>query len=137
VIKSNKNYKPTVFFSLLIVGWIMGLFVESSQPSLPLLGAVEGLDKAAHFLAFGVLGLLVYGLSFTLTPKTAIPLFSMPLLIAILSGIIEESYQMFVPGRTASLLDLLADVCGAACAIVLANCITFVIRVNKQTSAKR
>jgi len=32
----------------------------------------------------------------------------MPLLIVTLSGIIEESYQMLVPARAASLLDLLA-----------------------------
>ena len=132
---SNSNPKPIIFLSLLISGWITTLLIESSQPPLPLLGEVYGLDKVAHFLAFSVLGLLVCALSFKLTPRPAIPLFSMPLLIVTLSGIIEESYQMLVPARAASLLDLLADICGALFAIILANRVAHLIRANKQISS--
>ena len=133
--KSNSNPKPIIFLSLLISGWITTLLIESSQPPLPLLGEVYGLDKVAHFLAFSALGLLVCALSFKLTPRPAIPLFSMPLLIVTLSGIIEESYQMLVPARAASLLDLLADICGALFAIILANRVAHLIRANKQISS--
>jgi VanZ family protein len=128
--ESNSNYKLTILLSLFIVGWIAGLLIESSQPSLQILGEVQGLDKVAHFLAFSGLGLLVCALSFNLCPRAAIPLFSMPLLFVTLSGIIEESYQLFVPGRAADLLDLLADFCGAACAIILANRVALLIRAN-------
>jgi VanZ family protein len=123
------NYRwQTAFLSLLIVGFFATLLVESSQPPLPLLGKWEGLDKVAHFLAFSVLGLLACALSFKLNPKLSIPLFSMPFLIVTLSGVIEESYQMFVPGRAASILDLLADVLGAICAILIANRLALLIR---------
>ena len=132
VIKQNSNYKTTFLLSLLIVGLIMGLFIESSQPPLPLFEEVKGLDKAAHFLAFSVLGLLVCSLSFSLSPKPTIPLLSMPLLIVTLSGAIEEGYQIFIPGRSASLLDLLADICGAACAIILANRAAILMRDNNR-----
>ncbi len=118
---SISNRKITILLSLLIAGCIAMLLIESSQPPLPLLGEVQGLDKVAHFLAFSVLGLLVCALSFKLRPRPAIPLFSIPLLIVTLSGIIEESYQMFIPGRAADLLDLLADILGALFAIILAN----------------
>ena len=128
--KSTSNRKQTILLSLLIVGWITALLIESSQPPLPILGEVQGLDKVAHFLAFSGLGLLVCALSFKLTPRPVIPLFSMPLLIVILFGIIEESYQMLVPGRAASLLDLLADICGALFAIILANRAALLIRAN-------
>jgi hypothetical protein len=134
--KSNNNYKPIVILNLLIVGWIAGLLIESSQPPLALLGQVQGLDKVAHFLAFSGLGLLVCALSFKLSPKLTIPLFSMPLLIVTLSGIIEESYQIYIPGRAASLLDLLADVCGAVCAVLLANRVAYIIRANNGISAE-
>ena len=97
---------------------------------------MQGLDKVAHFLAFFGLGLLVCALSFKLTPRPVIPLFSMPLLIVILSGIIEESYQMLVPGRAASLLDLLADICGALFAIILANRAALLIRANNHQIAQ-
>ena len=119
--KSNSNHKPTILLGLLIVGWIAALLIESSGPPLPILGEVQGLDKLAHFLAFSCLGLLVCALSFKLSPRPAIPLFSIPLLIVTLFGIIEESYQMLIPGRASELLDLLADVCGALFAIILAN----------------
>jgi len=135
MITSNSNLKPIILISLLILGWITTLLIESSQPPLPLLGEVHGLDKVAHFLAFSGLGLLVCALSFKLTPRPAIPLFSMPLLIVTLSGIIEESYQLFVPGRAASMLDLLADICGALFAIILANRVAHLIRANKQISS--
>jgi VanZ family protein len=131
---SNSNYKPAILLSLLIVGWIAALLIESSQPPLPILGKVQGLDKVAHFLAFSGLGLLVCSLSFKLSPKPSIPLISIPLLIVTLFGIIEESYQMFVPGRAASLLDLLADICGAVCAIILANRVAHLIRANNRIS---
>lgn len=62
------------------------------------------------------------------------PLFSMPLAIVIVSGIIEESYQMFIPGRTASLLDLLADICGAVFAILIANRVVCYLHVKNQAS---
>jgi VanZ family protein len=128
--KSTSNRKQTILLSLLIVGWITALLIESSQPPLPILGEVQGLDKVAHFLAFSGLGLLVCALSFKLTPNPVIPLFSMPLLIVTLFGIIEESYQMLVPGRAASLLDLLADICGALFAIILAHRAALLIRTN-------
>jgi VanZ family protein len=128
--------RTAITFGLLIVGWIIALLVESSHPPLALLGAVEGLDKAAHFLAFIVLGLFICGASFSLNPKPAIPFFSMPLLLATLSGIAEEGYQLFVPGRAASLLDLLADIGGAGCAVLLANRFAALIRFSNQVSSK-
>lgn len=133
--KSTGNRKSTIVLSLLIIGWIATLLIESSQPPLPILGEVQGLDKVAHFLAFSGLGLLVCAMSFKLSPRPAIPLFSIPLLIVTLFGIIEESYQMHIPGRAADLLDLLADVCGALFAIILANRIAHLIRTNKRTSS--
>ena len=133
--KSNSSHKPTILLSLLIVGWIAALLIESSGPPLPILGEVQGLDKVAHFLAFSCLGLLVCALSFKLSPRPAIPLFSIPLLIVTLFGIIEESYQMLVPGRASELLDLLADVCGALFAIILANRVARLMRANNSISS--
>jgi len=45
----------------------------------------------------------------------------MPLLVVTLCGVAEESIQMFVPGRMASIPDLLADMGGAIFAILLVN----------------
>jgi VanZ family protein len=136
VTNSNSNRKQATRLSLLIIAWIVALLIESSGPPLAILGQVQGLDKLAHFVAFSGLGLLACVLSFKLSPKLSIPLFSMPLLIVTLSGIIEEIYQMYVPGRAASLLDLLADVCGALFAIIIANRAVHILRVNNRIGAK-
>jgi VanZ family protein len=133
--KSNSNHKPSLLLGLLIVGWIAALLIESSGQPLPILVEVKGLDKLAHFIAFSGLGLLVCALSFTLSPRPAIPLFSIPLLMVTLFGIIEESYQMLIPGRTADLLDLLADISGAAFAIIFANRVAHLIRTNNRISS--
>ncbi len=122
-----ENHKTTLLLSLIITGFIAILFIESSQPPLALLGE-HNLDKVAHFLAFTCLTFLICSLSFKLQPKLAIRLFSWPLLIAILIGITEESYQLQVPGRSADPLDLLADICGALFAILLANYIARLCR---------
>lgn len=119
--KSANNTWLIALLILMIGGWETMLFMESSKPPAEIMGEIPGLDKIAHFLAFGVLGLLVCALSFQLDPRPKIPLLSIPLLFVCLSGVIEESYQHFVPGRTASLADLLADVCGAIFSIALAN----------------
>lgn len=126
---SVNNTRIIALLMAMIGGWIAILFIESSQPPAAFMAKVPGLDKIAHFLAFGILGLLVCAVSFRLKSRPAIPLFSMPLAIVALSGIIEESYQLFIPGRTASLPDLLADVCGAIFAIVLANRIAQLSRI--------
>jgi VanZ family protein len=122
------NRLQTIFLGFLMTGFLAALLVESSQPPLSLLGEYEGLDKVAHFIAFSFLGLLACALSFKRNPRISIPLFSMPLLIVTLSGVIEEIYQMYIPGRAASIFDLLADVLGAMFAILIANRLALLIR---------
>ncbi len=132
--KSNTNRIPALFLSLLIIGLMISLLIESSGPPLAIMGQIQHLDKLAHFLAFSGLGLLVCALAFTLNPVPAIPLLSMPLLIVGLFGILEESFQMLIPGRQFDLLDLLADISGAIFAITIANLIIHMIRTNKLAS---
>jgi len=107
--------------SLLLIGWIGILFVESARPPAAFLGLVPHFDKVAHFGAFSILGMLACGLSLELHPKPRIPIFSMPLLVVTLCGVLEECLQMVAPGRVASILDLLADMSGGIVAIVLVN----------------
>jgi len=105
-------------------GWIALLFVESSRPPVAIMGGVQGLDKFAHFFAFGGLDLLIYALIFQLRLKTSLTIISLPFFLTVFIGYLEEGYQMLVPGRSGSLPDLLADSCGALFATLLANCLT-------------
>ena len=132
----NNNYKFALLLGLLIIVWVAALLVESSQPQVTILKTVAGLDKVAHFIAFSGLGLLACALSFKLNPRPAIPLLSLPFIIVAITGIIEESYQLFVPGRAASLLDLLADISGAVFAIAIANRLKHYQRANNKVCSK-
>lgn len=71
-------------------------------------------DKLAHFGFFGCLtGLLAMGFG-----RDRI---GFAFLTAVLAGIADESYQIFLPTRSADLMDLLTDIVAAACATVCAR----------------
>ena len=128
--------KSNLVISLLIFSLMTAMIVESSQPPLPLLSLMDGFDKIAHFSAFSCLGLLICALSFKLSSKEKIGLFSMPLLISTAFGVIEESYQTLIPTRTSSIYDLIADILGAMFAIIISNQIARLIRKRSNISTE-
>lgn len=65
-------------------------------------------------MAFGVLALLVFGASFNLGLGRNLPEFFMPLLIVTVIGVTDELYQLSNPSRAFEVLDLAADISGAA-----------------------
>ena len=101
---------------------VMGtIFILSHQPgdrlSLPPLPEI---DKLAHLAIYGVLAATVlYACSDR--QKSARPRLVMLLTVVfcILYGISDEFHQSFIPGRTASVYDLIADGGGAAMACAL------------------
>lgn len=112
------NRKLTLLFMMLSILWTTLLFAESSQPPAKLMGEVIGLDKLAHFTAFGVLALLLTGTSFfSLRNKQRILL--APLLGTVIIGASEEIYQSTIEGRSGSILDLMADTSGAMFSVAL------------------
>jgi VanZ family protein len=76
-------------------------------------------DKDAHFLTYGLLGvLLVNALAGArwraMTGRIAVT----AILLATAYGVTDELHQYFVPGRDCSIFDLRADALGAATAAV-------------------
>ena len=92
-----------------VAGWAAVLFFLSSlQPShdLPWLPVN---DKVAHLCLYGVLGFTLARarvLGGTAWPHAAF------MLAGVLYGVTDEVHQAFVPGRTPSVLDWLADTSG-------------------------
>lgn len=75
---------------------------------------LEPPDKLVHAAEYGVLGfLLVRQRVLPSTASAARALGGAVIVVAVL-GAIDEIYQGFVPGRTPSLADWIADVSGAA-----------------------
>jgi VanZ family protein len=98
-----------------VVAWMGLLFAASSQSEL--LGAPRIWDKAAHAGAYFVLAALALrALHGGRGPLRMGPSLG-ALLLAVLYGVSDEVHQAFVPGRTPSALDVLADGVGALAAV--------------------
>lgn len=65
------NTRIIALLCLLLTAWTSFLFIESTRPPAALFGLIPHLEKAAHFCAFSILGLLACGLSLTSPPNPA------------------------------------------------------------------
>jgi len=95
---------------------VMGtIFFLSHQPGDSLsLPEVPGIDKLAHLSAYGTLaGTVLFALSERLKIKVPLNAALVTVAFCLLYGISDELHQSFIPGRTVSGYDLLADGTGA------------------------
>ena len=70
-------------------------------------------DKLEHIIAFGILSIFICR---SFNPKTSYTVGNRILITALIItiyGIIDETIQAIIPGRNASIFDLLADILGA------------------------
>jgi len=99
--------------------WAALIFWLSSSPDaqggVGLIDLLPYGDKLAHGVAFGLLGAFVYLASRNVW---------LALLLASAYGVSDEIHQAFVPGRSADVLDWLADTLGAALFIFLVRNVT-------------
>lgn len=110
--------RPLVLWGPVII--VMALIFSASSISDP--GAPPGgmSDKAAHFLAYAALGAsLMRALAGGRTAGMTVRRIGLATLLATLYGASDEVHQMFVPGRTPEVMDLVADAWGAAAGAVL------------------
>jgi VanZ family protein len=98
-----------LLWPLLIAGLI---FFASSRETVAA-PPVVNIDKAGHFLVYGLLATLLCRLG------TGWRAAGWALLAASAYGVSDELHQLFVPGRSCSLADWIADTVGAAVAVGL------------------
>ncbi len=97
------------------VGAYMALiFRLSSIPPIEPFPGVSGIDKPEHYIAYGIMGLLV-ALAVRGSKKhwSGLAIAAAAVGIASLFGITDEFHQSFVPSRTCDVLDWVADTLGA------------------------
>lgn len=75
------------------------------------------LRKAAHFTEFCSLGLILTWLLLILHRKAP----TAPLLAGLLAACVDETIQIYTPGRASSLVDVWIDMAGVACGMMLLN----------------
>lgn len=99
------------YFAGVIAIWLVS---SMERPPVPEPLVFWNSDKLLHMLAYAILGALalfgVRSLAFSSPKRTAAIAFAM----SALYGAVDEVHQSFVPGRSSSWLDLLADTMGAA-----------------------
>jgi VanZ family protein len=111
--------KVILVYLPLIIYWLV-LFTATTLPvqELPSIGLS---DKVNHFIAYFVLSVLVH-LTLIYQRKFEILFNYAPaatLIISLLYGIADELHQMLIPGRSAELLDWIADASGAIIGVLL------------------
>ena len=95
-----------------LLAWLIGTFpFLKGLPELVL-------RKLGHFSEFGLLGFLL-AWCLALQGQRGVHRFSMPLLVAVLIAVTDETIQSFSLGRSPSVIDIWIDVAGACTGIVL------------------
>lgn len=99
--------------SLLWLGY-MGLIYWLSSGPMPaaFVIPISQIDKVYHFLAYAVLGALGCQVAHHVTRHLYWRIW-LGGMAASLFGISDEWHQFFVPGRSATVSDIVADMCGA------------------------
>jgi len=102
------------FFTISYMGLVF--YLSSQSQLLPRL--IHGTDKIIHTLVYFLLALLLY--FSLLNSGVRRYLFLISVVFAIIYGISDELHQYYVPGRIASLGDVIADSFGALIGSLLA-----------------
>lgn len=104
--------------------WVAVILIGTSWPGVSLGPDELSLDKLAHFVAYAVLAALM--LRATRTPaagRTAV------LVLCCVSafGFVDEVHQAFIPNRSMSFADWVADTLGAVVGVLAVRHIPFLI----------
>lgn len=102
--------RKSVLFWLATAGYMGLLFFLSSREKFGFILPSDS-DKIVHALAYIPLGLLFYRSLIASGIRKYV--FVTASLLALLYGITDEIHQIFVPGRDASIGDVIADAFGA------------------------
>ena len=130
----------TYYKYLLLVLWMILIFMLSSEVStissarssfiagsissyLPAFISVDSVvffvRKSAHIFAYFVLGILTYNVSKDCKKITFKSMFMFSYLFVLLYAISDEIHQLFVPGRSCELRDVLIDFTASVVGILI------------------
>lgn len=102
---------------------IMGtIFFLSHQPgdTFDAVSFFPGEDKIVHFIVYFLLGLsVIYAFGWHKGSDRVGRSGAVTVCICLLYGMSDEFHQYFIPDRSTSLADLVADVCGAGAAVLI------------------
>jgi VanZ family protein len=98
------------------IGWASLILIATSIPIPAALASASptGADKLVHFGMYAMLAWLAVGASAPATTRAALTAFAMVAAF----GVLDEWHQQFIPGRSMSVADLVADVVGGGVGVL-------------------
>lgn len=101
-------------FAVAVIGYCAAIFLlSSSSDPVPHEELFAGEDKVAHFVLYaGLAFLLSTGLRRAPQPLSVRLQLLVPIVFVACYGVSDELHQLFVPGRSCDIFDLLADTAG-------------------------
>lgn len=138
----------------LLIGWMVFIFILSNETAGTSSGRSDAVAniitnslhinipqdlltfltrKAAHIIAYFILGILAFNIirAYNLNTKRAI-LFS--ILFAFLYAVSDEIHQLFVPGRSGEIRDVLIDTTAAALGVYIYHLINKRLKSRKNSN---
>jgi VanZ family protein len=116
----DANFRHGLLYGLPVMAYAGLIFLLSSLPQFLEEGSpFIGYDKLCHFIEYYFFGILIC--RWLLNKKNQSIgryAFFMTLLIGSCYGVSDEWHQSFIPGRVASIWDVLADAVGVAAAVL-------------------
>jgi len=109
VLSSKNDLRPHLWAPVVI--YMVAIFYASSLTNPPV---PANTDKPIHWLAYlGLAVLVVRALAGGLPRRISLGVAAAAVAITIAYGATDEVHQLFVPGRTGDVYDLMADAAGA------------------------
>ena len=103
-----------LFFISLSIVYVTGIFLLASSPMVSMMSSFNPYS-ILHVPLYGILAFLLY-FGFN---SSGLPRFLLPGSIALVVAIADEIHQSFVPGREASVTDVLLDLTGIVIAFLV------------------
>jgi VanZ family protein len=110
--------------SSLLAAWLPPLlycaliwWLSSQVLDIALIASVPLRDRGVHFLEYGALGLMVARAVQVTWGPLGMRGSMFAVLLSVALGLLDEFHQLFVPGRTGEILDLVADGAGVCVAV--------------------
>ncbi|NOZ62334.1 MAG: VanZ family protein [Calditrichaeota bacterium] len=118
-----KKYGRFFRYQFPAIFWMTAIFVQSSisRLSVPDMG-FKMQDKVAHAIEYAILAaLLLRAFKYLPCGNFSFRALSLTLIVGASYAMLDEIHQYFVPGRTADIFDVAADIAGVIIVIVVAR----------------
>ncbi len=130
-----KKLKHFFLFQFPAIFWMTAIFIQSSISKLhvPDMG-FKLQDKFAHAVEYAILAfLLLRAFENLKCAKVRNRYLYYSLFVGVFYGILDEIHQYFVPGRSADIFDVAADILGVVCVVIIKTLLEW----KKRSSAKK